>query len=241
MPLYFDTYSKKFCLESNPNTELICPDIVENTRKTGKEASPMICGDGKYELQIDAFFDSKDKQRNYIRAKVIIDGVLMLPISQYNPSKAKLLPEHNINYFENWYHKGPYTIAQGAYRRSYPMSSERLFSQICDICNETDAWVNNETSTLIDKFKYYVNNKKDAWKNPNRLASFLFLINRYEKFFPIYRLCGNTIRDCCMRTLQYGMDLIQLQQIDKRLMKKRIEEYDIIWQYVKRWCMEENK
>lgn len=79
MPLYFDTYSQKFCLESNSNTKLVCSDIIENTRKNGKDAPPIICCDGKYKIQIDAYFDSSNKRKNYIRAKLYIDEKLILP------------------------------------------------------------------------------------------------------------------------------------------------------------------
>ena len=188
-------------------------------------------------MQIDAFFDSKDKQRSYIRAKVIIDGVLMLPISLYNPDKPTdkrlSVPEHHINYFNQWYHKGPYTIAQGAYRRTSPISNERMFSLICEICNDTNTWIEKEICTLVKNCNNYISKKRNGWIHPSRLASSILLMRRYDKFVSIQNLCGKTFENDCLNTLKSGMDFIRSQINYAQNMDKEIHEYDVIWQYVK--------
>ncbi len=237
MPLYFDTFSNKFCVEPNSNTKLVCSDITENTRKNGKDAPPIICCDGKYKIQIDAYFDSNYEHRSYMRAKVVIDGVLMLPISQYNPDKPTdkrlSVSEHHINYFNQWHHKGPYTIAQGAYRRTSPISNERLFSLICEICNDTNTWIEKEICTLVKNCRNYISRKRKGWIHPSRLASSILLMQRYDKFVSIQNLCGKTFENDCLNILKSGMDIMLSQTNYAHNIDKVIHEYDVIWQYVK--------
>lgn len=235
MPLYFDTYTQKFCVESNSNAKLICSDIVENTRKAGKNAPSIICGDGKIELQIDAYFDSNNEQRSYIRAKVFIDGVLMLPISRYFNSQRRNPvnnPIHNINYYTHWYHPGPYTIVQ------HPLCCDNngdndVFPAICEICNNATTWIQDETQRLATSYFLYSKHNKNHLENPFRLAGSITLARLYEKVIDIHDFCGFAFDDDCLNVMHYLFDTILQEQNKSKASQHRIELYDVIWNYVK--------
>lgn len=237
MPLYFDTFSNKFCVEPNSNTKLVCSDITENTRKNGKDAPPIICCDGKYKIQIDAYFDSSNKRKNYIRAKLYIDEKLLLPISRYfNPQKNNPCsnPIHNINYYhQHCCHPGPYTISQNPFYHDSPIDSNRLFITICEIYNGITIWIQREIQGLAKSYALYSQSHKNALEYPFRLAGSIELVRLYEDMINIHDYCGSAFDEDSIKALRYRLDTIQLNTNCVNISRGNAKLYDVIWNYVK--------
>ncbi|MBQ8051482.1 MAG: hypothetical protein IJ197_07930 [Bacteroidaceae bacterium] len=225
MQLYFNSISNLFYTKSYNSQYGECiftpHEIIERHKDTIEVA------DGKF--KIDIFTNFYGKEFRYIRVKIYIDKVQLLPVSRMFYNNNRLYHEQNykILTFRDYFNKinGPYTFAFDFHSINW----EDTLVKICDICNNYKSWQVNEVQLLIKKMS------KMNLTHFYDLSKAIDYLRPYDDVIPdigtIYKPFFNNYAIDAMKELQdWVAENKQMSAINK---KEKAHEGDIIWQYIK--------
>ena len=163
---------------------------------------------------------------------ISILGNLLLPISM-SCRKADTryhFSEHEIAFqqYGSGHNRGksPHTYMQTS---KDCIDWDKAFNKIVNICNNYSDWITQETKQLITSLETY--NRTKFWD----IATFIELARRYDvivpEIIPIYR---RFVDDYCFIAMS---ELIKHIESNKSNGKRRAMCGDIIWNYIKDFCI----
>lgn len=230
MNLYYDYAKKKFTVRNTATSEIVFETYERDERIGFSKGSNHVIKKGDIEIIIHTNFYPKSPKREYIYANILVNGILLLPISmacrkavvQYHFSN------HSIAFLQygagNNERMEPKTILQ----RGGDINWENLLCEICKICNDYKGWIIKETKLLISSLSEH---KKT---NLMDIATLLELTRVYEsivpEIIPIYR---EYVDLHCIKVMKDVIDYIEKGNLDNLNKKAKKEQGDIIWTYIK--------
>ncbi len=161
MNLYYDYAKKKFTVRNTATSEIVFETYERDERIGFSKGSNHVIKKGDIEIIIHTNFYPKSPKREYIYANILVNGILLLPISmacrkavvQYHFSN------HSIAFLQygagNNERMEPKTILQ----RGGDINWENLLCEICKICNDYKGWIIKETKLLISSLSEH----KKTW------------------------------------------------------------------------------
>lgn len=234
MTLYFDGITNTF--STTPKESYI--EVFESfdCKKHEKKTTEKTLGMFTVSMRRDNWLFAHEGFVQWLWVDISVLGNLLLPISmscrkadtRYHFSEHEIAfqqygPGHNRG-------KSPHTYMQTS--KDY-IDWDKAFNNIVNICNNYSEWITQETKQLIASLETY--NRTKFWD----IATFIELARRYDvivpEIIPVYR---SFVDEYCFVSMSELIKHIE----SNRLNRKRKAIYgDIIWNYIKDYCIGDSK
>ena len=230
MNLYYDNAKKEFTVRETATSEIVFETYEKDNRIGWSKGSNPVIKKGNIEVIIQTNFYPKSPKREYIYANILVNGILLLPLSmacrkavvQYHFSK------HSIAFLQYGAGNNEKMVPKTIFKRGDDINWEDLLCEICKICNDYKGWIIKETKSLISSLSEH---KKTDLRD---IATLLELIRVYEsivpEIIPIYR---KYVDLHCIKTMKGLLDYIEKGNLDNLNKKAKKEQGDTIWTYIK--------
>ena len=229
--LYYDWKKNYFSL--SPSDGSI--EVFQSHNRIGYEKGKDTISIDPFRIEITTNFYPQSPAREYIFVDIYINNVLLLPLSLACRKAAVHyhLGEHEIA-FTQWgpgqnYGKAAHTIMQ----KKDKICWDNILLKICEICNDYNKWIENETATLIQSLLIH---KKESYHD---IATFIELVRRYDtiapNIIPLYRIF---VDDHCFHAMTQLVDSINNSILNELNKKYKASYGDIIWKYIKDYYLD---
>ena len=210
MNLYYDTKTQKFGTEKSESSECVFEtyDKYDTSRIGWKKGINPPIKKGNLKLVIATNFWPENVSCEFFHANIYINDVLLLPLSKcYSGSGSASTTPKN-------------TIAKN--HDNFEWTS--FLSEVCEICNHTDAWLNDELEKLLVKLSHESSNFE-------KQISVLKTIRLFDGFNPYYEKKYRTHFD----SLLFDANNVcpELEKVFNENNENSIDIFDTIWNYIK--------
>lgn len=235
MNLYYDNATNKFTVKETATCEKVFETYKREERIGYSNGSNPSIKKGNIEIMIRTNFYPKSPKYEYIGARIIVNGVLLLPLSmacrkaytQYRFNK------HEIAFIQygagNNAGKEPMTV----FESGDDINWGKVLIEICNICNDYKGWIIKETKLLLSSLSMH--SKTNFWN----ISTLLKLVRIYEsivpEIIPIYR---EFVDLYCLNAMKDVIDYIAKGNLDDLNKKTKKEHGDVIWTYIKDFYLE---
>ncbi len=231
MYLYYDYLKGIFTLKETETCECVFATYGRDDRVGWEEGNNPSIKKGPFTIDIRTNFYPKALHQEFLFVNIYVNGVLLLPLSKAC-RKADVLyyfNEHQITFLQYGAgqnrEKDPSTIVQIREHISW----ESALEEICNICNNYEKWIVDETRSLLSTL--LENNKTSSYD----ISTLLELVRVYDEIapnvIPVYR---NFVDLRCIGAMKDVLDVVESHKdmdIHNRVVKAK--NGNVIWEYIK--------